>query len=269
MRIHRVLNRLCLIAVLWMLFMIPEFGTEAQPQKVAFQSFTDEFETYNTELWHKADGWTNGDPFACGWRENHAILSGGTLTLRLDDNDCPGECSGQSYASGEYRSNNFYQYGTYNVVMKAAASSGVVSSFFIYTGPSDGNPHDEIDIEILGKDPSKLQTNYFTNGTGGHETVINLGFDASAAFHTYTIIWMPDAIEWYVDGILKHTEDGSRGALPETPGRIMMNLWPGTSHVDDWLGAFVYATPLRTQYDSVSFTPLNLPNKTYLPLMTH
>ena len=36
------------------------------------------------------------------------------------------------------------------------------------------------DVEILGKDTTKLQTNYFTDGVGGHETVISLGFDASA-----------------------------------------------------------------------------------------
>ena len=35
-----------------------------------------------------------------------------------------------------------------------------------YTGPSEGKPWDEIDIEFLGKDTTKVQFNYFTHGRG-------------------------------------------------------------------------------------------------------
>ena len=34
--------------------------------------------------------------------------------------------------------------------MKAIKNDGVVSSLFTYTGPSEDNPWDEIDVEILG-----------------------------------------------------------------------------------------------------------------------
>ncbi len=149
--------------------------------------------------------------------------------------------------------------------MKAVAQDGVVSSFFIYTGPSEGNPWDEIDIEITGNNPTKLQTNYYTAGVGGHEWTIDLGFDASADFHTYSIGWWPDSIIWYVDGHPVYTEDGSRGTLPSTPGRIMMNFWPGTDTVNAWLGEFVYTNPLQAQYDWVSFEPVSWPFKSFLP----
>lgn len=241
--------------------------TYAQTRDPSHQAFFDNLVAFDPVLWHKADRWTNGDPFDCGWEADNVLFDGGIMSIQLANSGCP--CSGRDYASGEYRSNGHYQYGTYSVRMKAAAQEGVVNSFFIYTGPSEGNPWDEIDIEISGKDTTTLQTNYYTNGVGGHEDYISLGFDSSTAFHTYSIEWMPGTIKWYVDGELKHTEDGSKGPLPVTPGRIMMNFWPGTDSVNAWLGEFVYSAPVTAQYDWVSFEPVDWPIKSYLPLVMH
>src|SRR3546814_5746693 len=58
-------------------------------------------------------------------------------------------------------------------------------------------PHDEIDFEFLGKSPRQVQVNYYTAGKGGHETMIDLGFDASEDFHTYAFEWRPDSIRWF------------------------------------------------------------------------
>ena len=255
-----------LIVGLVALGFLPENApVQAQRTDPSFQAFNDPLDAFNTTLWHKADGWANGDPFDCGWQADNVTFADGAMSLQIDNMGCP--CSDRPYAAGEYRSNGHYLYGTYAVTMKAVAQEGVVSSFFIYTGPSEGNPWDEIDIEITGKNPTQLQTNYYTNGVGGHESLIALGFDASADFHTYSIEWLPDRIHWYVDGALKHTENGSNSALPTTPGRIMMNFWPGTGTIHDWLGDFVYSSPIQAQYTSVSFTPLDMPIKNYLPLV--
>jgi len=109
-----------------------------------------------------------------------------------------------------------------------------------------------------------LQTNYYTTDVGGHEVLIDLGFDASQDFHTYAIEWVPEAIRWYVDGVLRHTEDGTRGPLPITPGRIMMSLWACTE-VDAWCGVFTYPdTPIYAEYDWVKYTPSTM--HIYLPL---
>ena len=48
----------------------------------------------------------------------------------------------------------------------------------MYTGPSDDDPWDEIDFEFLGYDTTKVQLNYYTDGVGGHEYMLDLGFDA-------------------------------------------------------------------------------------------
>ena len=60
-----------------------------------------------------------------------------------------------------------------------------MTSLFTYTGPAEGTQHDEIDIEFLGNDTTKMQVNYYVNGVGGHEAIINLGFDAAASAHEY------------------------------------------------------------------------------------
>ncbi len=230
----------------------PPQPAQANPAATLGGPFVDSLASHDLSRWHKADGWTNGGKFYCGWRADHVSFSNGAMSLQLDDNPCPSGCSGQPYASGEDRSNDLYTYGTFSIRFKAAQGNGIVSSFFLYTDSWDGQPHDEIDIEFLGKDTTRMQVNYWTDGVGEHETLIDLGFDAAADFHTYTIEWQPDAIIWRVDGLLVHTEDGSRGALPSHPSRIMMNLWPGTG-VDAWLNPFVYTGPLTAQYDQVSY----------------
>jgi beta-glucanase (GH16 family) len=58
-----------------------------------------------------------------------------------------------------------------------------------------------------------------------------------------------------------HTEDGSNGPLPITPGRIMINFWPGIG-VDDWLNPFTYTAPLESQYDWIRYQPTSV---IYLP----
>ncbi len=226
-------------------------------------SFFDDFELFDVLTWHKADGWTNGSVFNCGWRADHAFIEDGHLKLRLDDQPCPLGCSDKPYASGEYRSNQFYDYGLFEVRLKAVSSDGVVTSFFLYTDSIYGSPHDEIDIEILGKDTTQMQINYWTNAVGGHEVMIDLGFDAAGGFHTYGIDWQPDSIRWLVDGVEVHVEDGSNGELPSHPARIMMNLWPGIG-VDDWLNPFVYSGPLIALYDWVRYTAAD---NIFLPIL--
>jgi endo-1,3-1,4-beta-glycanase ExoK len=214
-------------------------------------TFFDGLDTYDTARWQKSNGWSNGNPFNCGWRADHVSHSGGFMTLTLDNATCTAGCSGKPYASGEYQSLDVYGYGKFETRMKAAKSSGIVTSFFIY----NGSPWHEIDIEILGKNTTQIQTNYFTNGVGGHETVINLGFDASAGYHNYAIVWAAGSIKWYVDDVLIHTETGGRGPLPTVPGKIMVNLWPGTG-VDGWLGPFSYTVPLTAKYDWIQYFKL-------------
>ena len=208
-------------------------------------ALSDQFNAHDSSVWEMAN-WANGNPFNCGFLPDHVTFANGAMRLRLDN--VPS--AGKQYSGGEYRTKDTFSYGRYETRMIAAKGSGTVSSFFTYTG----TPWDEIDFEILGKNTFQAQLNYFVNGVGGHERIIDLGFDASAGYHTYAIDWQPNSISWYVDGVLKHTVTGSPSTLPSHPMQIMMNLWNGIG-VDGWLGPFTYSGPLTASYDYVTYTP--------------
>lgn len=194
-----------------------------------------------------SDGWTNGSMFNCTWRKANVNFSDGSMKLKIDlDGNGAGAIP---YSGAEFRSKGFYGFGMYEVVMKPIKNDGVVSSFFTYTGPSDNNPWDEIDIEFLGKDTTKVQFNYYTNGRGNHEHIYDLGFDASEDFHTYGFDWQADKITWYVDGEAVYSAEDN---IPSTPSKIMMNVWPGKD-VDGWLKAFDGTVPLIAEYKSADY----------------
>lgn len=204
-----------------------------------------DFRKGETPVFFASDGWTNGSCFDCGWYKQNTSFDGGVLNLTIDKDH-----SGKyNYSGAEYRTADTYHYGYYETSMQAIKNDGVVSSFFTYTGPSEDNPWDEIDIEILGKDTTKVQLNYYTNGVGNHEYMYDLGFDASEGFHTYGFDWQPDHITWYVDGKEVYTAYNN---IPSTAGRIMMNVWPGIG-VDDWLKPFNGNTPLTARYQWVTY----------------
>ncbi len=200
--------------------------------------------------WECADGWTNGSMFNVTWRKSNVTFKDGKMQLIIDKDLL--ETDGIPYAGGEFRSSGFYGYGRYEVSMKAIKNDGVVSSFFTYTGPSDGNPWDEIDIEILGKDTTKVQFNYFTDSQGNHEYMHDLGFDAAEDFHTYAFEWHKDRIVWFVDGAEVYSAAEN---IPVTESKIMMNAWCGKG-VDGWLNAFDDTNmPLTAEYEWIRFTP--------------
>lgn len=206
---------------------------------------SDELDAYDTAKWYEADGWSS--PGACEWNRNNISFSSGIMSLTLNDT-VYGE---ENYSCAQYQTLDTYGHGVYRARLKAAAGNGVVTGFFVYD-ESNGGDQDEIDVEILGKNTTQMQVNYFKDGVGGHESLIDLGFDASTGYHSYSFIWRETSIEWYVDGTLVHTETGDASTLPARHGKIMMNVWNSTD--EGWAGVFNYATPLVAGFKSVGFT---------------
>lgn len=203
----------------------------------------------NASTMEIANGWSNGGQFNVTWRKSNCTFNDNKMQLIISEDKAGGSIP---YAGAEYRTRKFYGYGRYEVSMKPIKNDGVVSSFFTYTGPTDKNPWDEIDIEFLGKDTTIVQFNYFTSGRGNHEYIHELGFDASEAFHTYAFEWHEDKIVWFVDGVEVYTATNN---IPKTRGKIMMNAWCGKG-VDAWLKAFDPSNmPLTAEYEWFSYTP--------------
>lgn len=247
---HKSGKRILTVLVV-MVFMLPLVGFAQEIPAVQYgEPQTFDFSNGMPAGFGYADGWTNGNMFNVTWRGKNVQPKEGWVELILDRDAKP--TGGIPYAGAELRSHGHYGFGRYEVSMKAIKNDGVVSSFFTYTGPSENNPWDEIDFEILGRDTTKVQLNYFTNGRGNHEYMYDLGFDASEDFHTYAFEWHEDRIEWYVDGVLIHTATKD---IPKTPGKIMANVWCGKG-VDGWLKPFRDdGLPVAAAYAWITYTP--------------
>lgn len=139
----------------------------------------------------------------------------------------------RDYSAASICSTDQYLFGKFEAVVQASNVPGVVTGIFLHRN----SPRQEIDIEIAGNRPDRLIANVFYNpgdegsnfdyGYRGSPTYIELGFDASKAYHSYSIEWTSDEIRWLVDDKLVH----KRAIWDPTP---IPNL-PMAFHVNCWL----------------------------------
>ena len=113
----------------------------AAPAAYSGTHYANALDYHNANEMDMAD-WENGDMFNCKWEPSNISFSNGIMDMKIDR-------SGDKYTGAEYRTKKYFGYGYYQVSMKPIKNDGVVSSFFTYTGPSDGTTWDEIDIEFL------------------------------------------------------------------------------------------------------------------------
>lgn len=200
-----------------------------------------------------SDGWSNGQPFNAVWKKENVSYSDGKMHLSIKDEEAVDNEVTYPHTAGEARTHKLYGYGDFEVRMKPAKVVGSVSTFFTYTdkwNKTNGveNKHDEIDIEFIGKDTTKVQFNYFVDGVGGHEHFYNLGFDASEEFHNYGFRWEEDCITWLVDGKTAYqVKKTAKNPLPSMPGRILSSYWPCSA--EGWSGKFSGTNGKTTDYE--------------------
>lgn len=149
-----------------------------------------------------------------------------------------------------------FLYGRFEARMRMAATSGTVSSMFLnydLAWKKGTEPWNEIDIEVLGKDPTKWQSNILTrvpdpdiDGLTSSEQIHDFNYDATQGFHLYAIIWTPDYIAWEIDSVEvrrdtlgmsrgKHA-DGDQVAFMTEEQSLRFNLW--ASKTPSWTGKF-------------------------------
>jgi beta-glucanase (GH16 family) len=239
---------------LWTLMLLGGAGAalaaSAPDNHIACYGFEDPLNEMDFRRWERSSGWSNGQGFGCSWRADHVRFAGGIMALALS------EARGRDHdlACGEYRTHAHHHYGRYEASMRAARGSGLITAFFIYTGPPFGDPWHELTVEILGRDTSRAQFTLFVDGEP-RGTTVDLGFDAARDFHAYAIDWSPQAVRWYVDGRLMHVDEATERALPSVPGRIYAQLW-NQDGLEDWAGPFLYpGRPITAEYDWIRYTP--------------
>ncbi|WP_268990230.1 family 16 glycosylhydrolase [Dyella monticola] len=140
--------------------------------------------------------------------------------------------NGKRYRSGAFASVEVFEHGRFEAEIKAASGPGLVTGFFLHRS----QPRQEIDIELMGGDPTGMLVNvYFNPGDDGATMAygyrgapyrIELGFDATLEVHHYSIDWRPGYIAWSVDGKVVHKRAGwDPTPLPHLPMRVHANLW--------------------------------------------
>ncbi|WP_108658705.1 family 16 glycosylhydrolase [Acuticoccus kandeliae] len=221
----------------------------------AAEGFYDPFDRFDGKRWTVSDGWTNGAHMACIWKRDQVETADGALTLHLTRTPAEtGKGEARDYVCAEIQSRAAYGYGLYETRMKSAPGSGLVSAFFTYTGPHLGDPHDEIDVEVLGRSMDRFDTNYFVDGKGENQEKVRLDTPADADFIDYAFEWTPDALRWYVDGTL--VREVTSDPRPEARQKLFFSIWNGGKGTTEWLGRpdpSIEAASMAVDY--VAFTP--------------
>lgn len=217
-------------------------------------SFIDQFDTgINTSFWYVADGFNNGSHQNCQFNKNNASVANGQLTLKLDDTPY----GDRQYSCADLQSYKRYGYGTYETRMKAGKASGTNSAFFTYIGPYYNEPWDEIDFEVLGKDPTKVEVNSWVNGDSKGPGIVNIGADSSQEWVDFAFVWEPSKLRFFINGTLVHTFTGSD--VPTHSQLIIPMIW-GSDTLTGWMGPFVYpGQPITAEYDYIAYTELGDP----------
>ncbi|MGC4089618.1 MAG: glycoside hydrolase family 16 protein [Polyangiaceae bacterium] len=196
------------------------------------------------------------------WNGNLALFSASTVSaqdglLSVALKPAPSgtvDSSGaaKQFLGAEVRSRDALTYGRVRARAKLASGSAVVSSLVTIYTPWPADNWNELDVECLGTDPSRVQFNaqVYTGPptTPPVTTAVSptqdphsqtLGFDASADFHVYTIEWTPDEAFFDVDGgntyaWTKHID------LMTLPQNVLLTIWASGSPA--WAGAVSDAT---------------------------
>lgn len=224
-------------------------ASHAQPPATG-KSFVDNFDGLDKKRWYVSDGWSNGDHQNCTWSKDQASIADGKLKLGF----LKKETKDRDYACGEVQTNRRFGYGTYEARIKAVAGSGLNTGFFTYIGPVHKQPHDEIDFEVLGKDPAKVQLNQYVNGKSvGDAKLVDVPGGADRGFNDYAFVWRKDRIAWYVDGKLVG-EATDPAKLPSHASKIYLSIW-GSDTLKSWMGVFADpGQPIAAEVDRIAFT---------------
>lgn len=126
-------------------------------------------------------------------------------------------------------------YGSFRAAIKFTGVTGTCGAFFWYR-----NDTQEIDMEFLSKDPKALnlvvhspESNKPSRSVKGSGALgVMEASDSSIAwlspvdlpqdFHEYRFDWMPDRIDFYVDGSLVQTTTEN---IPDSPDHLMLSHW--------------------------------------------
>ena len=173
------------------------------------------------------------------------------------------------YKGAEIYSSDSYLYGRYEIRMRVAKASGVLSTFFTYKNGSEiGNTFwEEIDIEVFGKNnATEWQSNIILGSsrpTIHTEQVHTASTSLPDAYHTFVIEWTPDYVAWFLDGIEVRRIIGTSTVTSLTnPQSLRFNIW--SSESVPWVGAWDDSVlPVYQFVNYIEYKAYNATTKTF------
>lgn len=174
-------------------------------------------------------------PYSNKWGPQHQTVSGdhSALTIWLDRTSGSGFKSKHAYRNGYFAT---------RIKLPAGYTAGINTAFYLSNNEAHPGFHDEIDMEFLGTipgEPYTLQTNVYVRGSGdgrivGREMRFHLWFDPTADFHSYAILWNPDAITFFVDDVpVRRYERRTELTFPDRPMWAYGSIWDASDWATD------------------------------------
>ena len=173
------------------------------------------------------------------------VMSGGTL--KITGSATPvnllSRANNQPYLSGVITTSDKFKmtYGYIEMNAKVTSGEGFLSTFYMFNQDFEKNKPEIDIIEYIGSRPDKAyQTyHYFDSNrarwaTGERHSTPTMetqyGTDLGAGFHTYSVLWEPGLVVWYIDGNEVRRITGVR--VSDEPMNIIAQLVVGS----EWIG---------------------------------
>lgn len=220
-------------------------------------------------------GWYKDANYMTEWNfENDRITENTTLYARWKS-----KISGYKYYGAELYSKQSFMYGRYEARMKMAFAPGCISSMFLYYNNSDtynDTLWNEIDIEVIGKDSTKFQSNIITGKKNAQITTEQMHISTdkpyNTDYHTFVIEWTPEYISWSVDGVEMRRTDATNDVKDQLKTMIRteslrFNLW--SSQSTSWVGKFDNKRlPIAQYIDYIKVSKYDTETKDFTELWT-
>lgn len=215
--------------------------------------WSDEFNKneVNTGVWkfengNGSNGWGNNELEYYTSRPANVKVSGGYLLITARKEDY----RGMHYTSARMKTKGHgdWRYGKFVARMKLPTGKGMWPAFWLMPTQSvyGGWPHSgEIDImEMIGDQPSTVYGTAHYGAESHHQQGCHISLDhgtLAEGFHTYSLVWTPDSLKWYLDG-KQYCQVTKKSILPDPwpfdqQFYIILNLavggnWPGNPSAD-------------------------------------
>ncbi|MFT5677300.1 MAG: endo-1,3-1,4-beta-glycanase ExoK [Paraglaciecola sp.] len=255
--------------------------------------FDERFDTFDTKIWAKGDGAVGGES-VCRFQPQGVTVVNSILELTITQENVPASWSKDhkkdkgdyKYSCGEMRTvpTKRIRYGRIETRMKAPkreTASGYISSLFTYINEGSPSEWEEIDIELEGGRPDKMQANliygantwewWVTRQWGAWEDKIVTG--PVDTWRIFAIEWTPESIKWFVDGKLIKTltqehidcdpscvpPQKNATPIPDNLTELVMNFWIPNDFIQNEFGGNKHRNvyPMKTQYDWIRIYELN------------